>query len=75
MSRGSFSVDLDGISVSVTAPYCTPEQWAERTGMDVGEVKSRLSKGLIARYQPISRGAVYVNVLHEVSKTLEANPY
>ena len=75
MSKGSFSVDMEGVSVSVTAPYCTAEQWAERTGMKVGDVKSRLNKGLIARFQVVKGGTVYVNVLHEVSKTLNANPY
>ncbi len=75
MSRNSFSLDLDGISISVTAPYCTAEQWSERTGIPEADVKSRLYKGTISRYQPVPRGDVFVNVLQEVSKTLEAKPY
>ena len=61
----------DGVQIEVEAPYCTAKEWAKRTKMTEKEVKEGLYDGKISRYQPRSRGTLFVNVLAETQKALE----
>ena len=66
---------LGGMPLLINAPYVTQKQWAAQTGMTVEAIKQKLNKGGIARYQPIEGGIVYVNVLAEMKKVIEAPDY
>ncbi|MBE0507798.1 MAG: hypothetical protein IBX50_13990 [Marinospirillum sp.] len=68
-------VTIDGVTVSVAAPYCTQKEWMQRTGMSLYEIRNRLDKGDIARHQLKPGGKVFVNVVQEIRKTIEAKPY
>ena len=61
----------DGVLIEVEAPYCTVEEWARRTKMTEKKVREGLYDGNISRYQPRSRGTLFVNVLAETQKALE----
>ncbi|WP_028302971.1 hypothetical protein [Oceanospirillum maris] len=65
----------DGTSIETEAPYCTPEAWAERTHIPLKTVKEALMNGFIVRHQFSPRGRLFVNVLAETRKILEAKPY
>lgn len=64
------TVEIDGVKVCVSAPYCTSEEWAKRIGLTTEDVHSQLRKGGIARHQQIARGRLYVNVIAEIRKTI-----
>ncbi|WP_417551828.1 hypothetical protein [Marinomonas fungiae] len=66
---------IGGMPLVVTAPYMTQAQWAEHTGLSKEAVRLRLNEGTIARYQPVEGGTIFVNVLAEMKKAAEAQPY
>ena len=66
---------IGGMPLVVTAPYMTQAQWAEYTGLSKEAVRGRLHDGSIARYQPVEGGTIFVNVLAEMKKAAEAQPY
>jgi uncharacterized protein (DUF4415 family) len=66
---------IGGMPLLINAPYMTQAQWAEHTGLSKEAVRLRLDKGVIARYQPQAGGTIFVNVLAEMKKTLEAPAY
>ncbi|MEL0621496.1 hypothetical protein V6238_00175 [Marinomonas arenicola] len=61
----------DGSIVEISAPYCTPEEWAERTSMDVEVVRLALYNRRIARHQFSPKGDLFVNVIEETRRLLE----
>jgi len=65
----------DGSIVEISAPYCTPEEWSERTGMDVEVVKLALYNRRMARHQFSPRGDLFVNVVMETRRLLDAKPW
>lgn len=69
------SITIDGITCQIPAPYCSADEWAARTGMQVSEIKERLKKGQISRYQVVPKGFVYVNVINEFKKTIQTAPW
>ena len=68
-------LNMKGVSISLFAPYCTAEEWSERTGISVRGVKEQLKKGKIVEFQRETNGAKYVNVLAEMTKMLEVKPW
>ncbi len=68
-------LNMKGVSIVVHAPYCTAEEWAERTGISARGVKEQIKRGQITAYQQVERGVQYVNVLAEMSKLLEVKAY
>lgn len=66
---------VGGMPLMINAPYMTQAQWAEHTGLSKESVRLRLDKGVIARYQPIEGGTIFVNVIAEMKKALEAKTY
>ncbi|MBJ7556545.1 hypothetical protein [Marinomonas spartinae] len=61
----------DGIVVEVPSPYCTPEEWAERSSMDVETVMTALYNRRMARHQFSPKGDLFVNVIEETRRLLE----
>lgn len=68
-------LNTKGLSFVINAPYCTAEEWAERTGISVRGVKEQLKNGKITEYQHTERGNKYVNVIAEMTKMLEVKPW
>lgn len=68
--QNNIVVEIDGVKVSVTAPYCTAAEWADRIGLTADDVNSQLRKGGIAKHQQVARGRLYVNVIAEIRKTI-----
>ncbi len=66
---------IGGMPLMVNAPWMTQERYAEHTGLSKEAIRLRLDKGVIARYQPVEGGTIFVNVLAEMKKALEAAPY
>lgn len=62
----------DGSIVEIAAPYCTPEEWAERTSMDVEVVRLALYNRRIARHQFPPRVDLFVNVVEETRRILNS---
>lgn len=61
--------------VEALPPYMKAEKWGLLVGKTTRAVKDDLQKGIIARYQPVADGLVYVNVAQEVRKTETAKAY
>ena len=61
----------DGSIVEVSAPYCTPEEWAERTSMDLDTIMTALYNRKMARHQFSPKGDLFVNVIEETRRLLE----
>ncbi|WP_417537301.1 hypothetical protein [Marinomonas sp.] len=61
----------DGSIVEIAAPYCTPEEWAERTSMDVEVVRLALYNRRMARHQFSPKGDLFVNVIEETRRLLD----
>ncbi|WP_191601416.1 hypothetical protein [Marinomonas algicola] len=68
-------IHAEGVVVEVSAPYCTPEEWAERTGMDVEVVRLALYNRRMARHQFSPKGDLFVNVIMETRRLLDAKPW
>lgn len=64
-----------GVTVEVEAPYCTAEEWSERTHIPLKVVKEALYNGQLARYQFTPKGRLYVNVVAETERLLASNPW
>ncbi|WP_417842153.1 hypothetical protein [Terasakiella sp.] len=57
-------------------PYMSPKMWALLVGDKTERaVKKDLQTGVIARYQPVPGGRVYVNVAKEMQKAEQAPDY
>ncbi|WP_394183388.1 hypothetical protein [Marinomonas posidonica] len=65
----------DGLIVEVSGPYCTPQEWASRTSMTEDEVKQALYDRRMARHQFSPRGDLFVNVVMETRRLLDAKPW
>ncbi|WP_417552884.1 hypothetical protein [Marinomonas fungiae] len=65
----------DGLVIEVSGPYCTPQEWASRTSMTEDEVKQALYDRRMARHQFSPRGDLYVNVVMEIRRLLDAKPW
>lgn len=65
----------DGVVVEVSAPYCTREEWAERTGMDEDVVKLALYNRQMARHKFSPKGDLFVNVIEEVRRLFDVQPW
>ncbi len=65
----------DGLVVEVSGPYCTPQEWASRTSMTEDEVKQALYDRRMARHQFSPRGDLFVNVIMETRRLLDAKPW
>jgi hypothetical protein len=65
----------DGVVVEVSAPYCTREEWAERTGMDEDVVKLALYNRQMARHKFSPKGDLFVNVIEETRRLVESKPW
>lgn len=65
----------DGFIVEFSGPYCTPQEWASRTSMTEDEVKQALYDRRMARHQFSPRGDLYVNVVMEIRRLLDAKPW
>jgi hypothetical protein len=61
----------DGVVVEVPSPYCTPEEWAERSSMDLETVMTALYNRRMARHQFSPKGDLFVNVIEETRRLLE----
>ena len=61
----------DGSVVEIPAPYCTPEEWAERTSMDLDTIMTALYNRKMARHQFSPKGDLFVNVIKETRRLLE----
>jgi hypothetical protein len=61
----------DGSVVEISAPYCTPEEWAERTSMDLDTIMTALYNRKMARHQFSPKGDLFVNVIEETRRLLE----
>lgn len=61
--------------VEALPPYMKAEKWALIVGKTTRAVKEDLQGGVIARYQPVENGLVYVNVTQEIRKTETAKAY
>lgn len=68
-------LNMKGLTITMPAPYCTIEEWAERTGMTIRSIDEKMKKGHIAYVQHVPRGDRYVNVIAELSKSLEIRPW
>lgn len=69
------TITIEGVSVSIPAPYCTPSEWGKRIGVSERAVKRKLEAGDIARYQGKAYGSLFVNVVQEIRKSVQAKPY
>lgn len=56
-------------------PYMKAEKWAVIIGKTTRAVKEDLQTGVIARYQPVPKGLVMVNVVKEMKKAEQAPDY
>lgn len=65
----------DGVVVEVSAPYCTREEWAERTGMDKEVVQLALYNRQMARHKFSPKGDLYVNVIEEMRRLFDVQPW
>lgn len=65
----------DGVVVEVPAPYCTREEWAERTGMDEDTVKLALYNRQMARHKFSPKGDLFVNVIEEMRRLFDVQPW
>ncbi len=65
----------DGLVVEVPGPYCTPKAWGLRVDMTEDEVKQALYDRRMARHQFSPRGDLYVNVVMEIRRLLDAKPW
>ncbi|QRV22786.1 hypothetical protein [Marinomonas foliarum] len=65
----------DGVVVEVSAPYCTREEWAERTGMDKEVVQLALYNRQIARHKFSPKGDLFVNVIEEMRRLFDVQPW
>jgi hypothetical protein len=65
----------DGVVVEVSAPYCTREEWAERTGMDEDVVKLALYNRQMARHKFSPKGDLFVNVIEEMRRLFDVQPW
>jgi hypothetical protein len=66
---------IGGMPLMISAPYMTQEQYSKHTGLSKEAIRLRLDKGVIARYQPVEGGTIFVNLLAEMKKVLEAPAY
>jgi len=60
----------DGVIVELEAPYCSAEEWSERTHIPLKVIKEALYNGKISRYQLTPKGRLFVNVVAETQRVL-----
>ncbi|MFT2112163.1 hypothetical protein [Marinomonas sp. 2405UD68-3] len=75
--RVSFvQIDIEKDSImTALPPYMSPKRWALLIDKTEGAVKKDLQTGVIARYQPVVGGLVYVNVVKEMQRAEAAADY
>lgn len=66
---------IGGMPLVINAPYMTQEKWAECTGETKEAVRLQLNNGALTEYRKPGLRKVYVNVLAEFKKGLEAQVY
>jgi hypothetical protein len=66
---------IGGMPLMINAPYMTQEKWAEWTGESLEAVRLQLNRGKLTEYRKQGCRKVYINVLAEFKKTLEAEIY